>query len=204
MLKKRKIYFVIAFVIFTIITIYFTKNLIFQQEFNPKPPTYLKVNLPMHHYHNEMVACFLNVSSADIFTLKKVSTDYLGQCAQEIDLGPINGTLYLYYKGFNTRDSLGTLINLSNDMVDDHKIKADKIDFEQIIDRKRKVYGTFFTFKGNVATNFQFYLTDSVSHFVRAEVLLNCRPNYDSLRPTLDYLKIDLLKFVNTLEWKKN
>ena len=37
------------------------------------------------------------------------------------------------------------------------------------------------TLQGDVATNFQFYLTDSVSQFARGEIILNCKPNYDSL-----------------------
>lgn len=185
--------------------IFLVRNFLNQNEdFIPKPPTYLRINLPEHAYHDEKAACFALVKSANIFTLKTVSTDKKGQCAQEIDLGPINGTLYLFYKSFDTKDSLAQLINISNDFIDDHKIKADRIDFQQIIDPKRRVFGTFFTLKGNVATNYQFYLTDSTSHFMRGEVLLNCTPNYDSLRPSLEYLKVDLLHFVNSLQWKKN
>lgn len=191
---------VAVFFFLTNITLSFFRT----SDFIPKPPTYLRINLPDHYYHNEQVACFVMLEAADIFTLKNVSTDNKGQCAQEIDLGPINGTLYLFYKAFNSQDSLAQLINISNDFIDDHKIKADRIDFQQIIDPKRRVFGTFFTLKGNVATNYQFYLTDSTSNFIRGEVLLNCKPNYDSLRPSLEYLKIDLLHLVNSLQWKKD
>ena len=200
---KRHIYIGSAILIFLAFLLY-AKDYFFSQVPIPKPPTYLRLNFPDHAYHEEYLACFAKAKSADIFTLKAFSTDNSGQCAHEVDLGPINGVLYLFSKRFNSKDSLVDLINYSNDRVDDHKIKADKIDFLQIIDAKRKVYGTFFTLKGNVATNYQFYLTDSVSRFIRGEVLLNCRPNYDSLRPALDYLKVDLLYFVNTLEWKEN
>ena len=119
-------------------------------------------------------------------------------------MGPLNGSLSLYYISLESKDSLPKIINFSNDLVDEHKIKADKINFQQIIDKKNKVFGTFFELQGNVATNFQFYLTDSSQHFVRGEVLLNCRPNYDSLRPVLNYLKIDLLELVHNFKWKKD
>jgi gliding motility-associated lipoprotein GldD len=109
----------------------------------------------------------------------------------------------MYYLNFPNNDSLAEIINFANDKVDEHKIKADKIDFEQIIDNQNKVYGTFFELKGNVATNFQFYLTDSTNNFVRGEVLLNCKPNYDSLRPVLEYLKVDLLELVHHFKWSK-
>jgi gliding motility-associated lipoprotein GldD len=109
--------------------------------------------------------------------------------------------MLVYLKEFNTKDSLSTLINAANDLVDEHKIKADRIDFNQIIAPEKKVYGTFFTLRGNVATNYQFYLTDSSSRFIRGEILLNCRPNYDSLRPTLDYLNVDLNRMLQTFRW---
>jgi gliding motility-associated lipoprotein GldD len=120
---------------------------------------------------------------------------------QQIDLGPLNGSLFLYYINIASKDSLPSIINYANDKVDEHKIKADKIDFRQLIDKDKRVFGTFFELKGNVATNFQFYLTDSTNHFVRGEVLLNCRPNYDSLKPLLEYLKQDLLELVNNFKW---
>ncbi len=169
----------------------------------PKPPTYLRVNLPEHSYHLEQSSCNASFYLADIFTLKAPGNLQTGQCAQDIDLGPLNGTLFLFYRSFNSADSLAKLINISNDRVDEHKIKADKIDFEQIIDPQNQLFGTFFTLKGNVATNFQFYMTDSTHNFIRGEVLLNSRPNYDSLRPSLEYLKIDLLSMVKSLKWKK-
>ncbi len=169
----------------------------------PKPPTYLRINLPDHSYHLEQSPCSASFYLADIFTLKAPGNLQEGQCAQEIDLGPLNGTLFMFYRSFEGIDSLAKLINISNDRVDEHKIKADKIDFEQIIDPDNHLFGTFFTLKGNVATNFQFYLTDSTHNFIRGEVLMNSRPNYDSLRPSLDYLKIDLLSMVKSLKWKK-
>ena len=169
----------------------------------PKPRTYLRANFPEHQYHDEVAFGFFKVKAADIFTLKDFKTDDNGQYTQEIDLGPINGTLRLLYRKFDTKDSLATLISSAYKEKEFHKIMADRIDFENIIDFKRNVFGTFFNFKGNTAVNYQFYLTDSSSNFVWGEVELNCRPNYDSLKQTNDYLKVDLLKFVNSIEWTK-
>jgi gliding motility-associated lipoprotein GldD len=64
----------------------------------------------------------------------------------------------------------------------------------QIIKTKSEVYGTFFEIKGDVATPFQFYLTDSTKYFVSGVVYFNCTPNYDSLKPSIDYLKKDLME----------
>jgi gliding motility-associated lipoprotein GldD len=169
----------------------------------PKPPTYLRSELPKHTYRFVSNECPYELKLAEIYNYKPCIFEKSNFCMQQIDLGPLNGSLFLYYINFPSKDSLPSIINYANDKVDEHKIKADKIDFRQLIDKKKRVYGTFFELKGNVATNFQFYLTDSLNHFVRGEVLLNCRPNYDSLRPTLEYLKHDLLELVNNFKWEK-
>jgi gliding motility-associated lipoprotein GldD len=169
----------------------------------PKPPTYLKLDLPEHTYRQVQSDCPYSLKLANSFNYREAQKQGSTYCTQEIDLGPVNGSLFMYYLNFPNNDSLAEIINFANDKVDEHKIKADKIDFEQIIDKENKVYGTFFELKGNVATNFQFYLTDSTNNFVRGEVLLNCKPNYDSLRPVLEYLKIDLLELVHHFKWSK-
>jgi gliding motility-associated lipoprotein GldD len=99
------------------------------------------------------------------------------------------------------KEPLATYVNFSNDKVDEHKVKATAINDTQIIDKKNKVYGVLFELQGDVASPFQFYLTDSVSKFVSGVVYFNCKPNYDSLKPSLDYLKNDLLKLANSFKW---
>jgi len=169
----------------------------------PKPLSYLRTELPEHSYFtmrvNNPIVSFTTEMST-LFSLSKNLSD-LKFGFQEVDLGAANGSLLLYSKKFDSRDSLFRLINAANDMVDEHKVKADQIDYVQVIDPNRQVYGTFFSLKGNVATNFQFYLTDSISRFVRGELLLNCRPNYDSLRPIIDYLKIDMDRMLSSFRW---
>lgn len=209
MLKKTEVFIKLNFVVlfFEVIIIFFLSNALitFFDSPNsiPKPRTYLRVNFPEHQYHDDAAFGIFKVKAADIFTLKDFKTDEKGQSTQEIDLGPINGTLRLVYRKFETKDSLANLISSAHKEKEFHKIMADRIDFENIIDFNRNVFGTFFNFKGNTAVNYQFYLTDSTSNFVWGEVELNCRPNYDSLKQSNDYLKVDLLKFVNSIEWTK-
>ena len=167
----------------------------------PKPSTYLRTEFPEHAYHRYRSPQDFSFELPDLFTPKNFEQAKNNYSVQEIDLGPLNGTLFLYYIRIPAADSLPQIINFANDKVDEHKIMADKIDFEQIIRPQKRVFGTFFELKGNVATNYQFYLTDSLTHFMRGEVLLNCRPNYDSLRPALQYLKKDLKVLVNSFEW---
>lgn len=168
----------------------------------PKPATYLRTDFPKHTYQKIDDATTYSFELSKVYIAKSLT--YKGELTnhKEINLGPLNGVLYLNYYPIPNRDTLARYINLSNDKVDEHQIKATKIHDQNFIFPDRKVYGTFFEFEGDVATNFQFYLTDSVSHFLRGEVLMNCRPNYDSLRPSLNYLKVDLLHLIETVKWK--
>ena len=76
------------------------------------------------------------------------------------------------------------------------------IDDDRIIKQEKRVFGTIFELQGNVATPFQFYLTDSTNRFVYCEVLFNSTPNYDSIKPTLDYFRRDLDSLINSFEWE--
>ncbi len=169
----------------------------------PKPPTYLRTDFPEHQYMEVNDAATYSFELSKVYSQKPLT--YKGEITnhKEVNLGPLNGTLYLNYYPIPNRDTLVRYINLSNDKVDEHQIKATRIKDQNFLFKDKKVYGTLFEFEGDVATNYQFYLTDSVSHFIRGEVLMNCRPNYDSLRPTLNYLKVDLLHLIETFEWKK-
>ena len=168
----------------------------------PKPPTYLRLELPDHNYR-KVESCRFSYHLAKEYVNGVEQLGQKGDCAFEVDLGRLNGKLYVFYYPLQAGDTLSKFINFANDKVDDHKLKATAINDEKILRPKDRVFGTFFELQGDVATNYQFYLTDSVSHFVRAELLLNARPNYDSLRPSLDYIKQDLKKMMNSLQWKK-
>ena len=163
----------------------------------PKPPSYLRMNLPDHDYVKFNDRCPYSFETSKHFKIIEVSKD---NCHKDIDLGPLNGMINFSY--IEMEEPLSSYVNFSNDKVDEHKIKATSIEDIKILHPENKVFGTFFELKGDVATPFQFYLTDSTSRFVSGVVYLNCRPNYDTLKPTLDYLKLDLLKMVNTFEWK--
>ena len=167
----------------------------------PKPPTYLRLDFPKQSYRAVNSNCGFSFELSKVYSLSEGNTTG-NVCYQEIDLGKVNGKLFLYHYQLQPSDTLSKFINFSNDKVDDHKLKATSIDDEKIIRKKDNVYGTFFFLKGAVATNYQFYLTDSTNHFLRAELLLNCTPNFDSLKPTLDYIHTDLKKMISTLKWK--
>ncbi len=166
----------------------------------PKPPTFLNVQLPEHSYINYSPDCPYSFDIPSIFKIKNVNYGKESTCHRDIELGPLNGTLHFSY--IEMDKPLAEYVNFSISKVDDHKIKATAIEDENIIRPKDKIYGTFFELQGDVASPFQFYLTDSTHRFVSGIVYFNARPNYDSIKPTLDYLKVDIKRFLSTFKWK--
>lgn len=169
----------------------------------PKPPTYLRLNLPAHEYVLYSDDTPYQFEAAKIFKVRSV-TDEKGQLTfhKDIDLGPLNGVMHFSY--IDMENPLADYINFAINKVEEHKVKATAIEDSLIIRPKDKVYGTFFELQGDVASPFQFYLTDSTKRFVSGVVYFNAAPKYDSLKPSLEYLKQDLYHFVNTFKWKNN
>ena len=67
---------------------------------------------------------------------------------------------------------------------------------------ERKVYGMFYEVGGNAASQSQFYVTDSINHFLTGSLYFYTKPNYDSILPAAHYLKNDIQKLMETITWK--
>jgi gliding motility-associated lipoprotein GldD len=64
------------------------------------------------------------------------------------------------------------------------------------------ISGIFFHLTGNVATANQFFLSDTLHHFLRGALYFDATPNEDSLGPVNAFLKEDMFHLINTLKWK--
>ena len=66
---------------------------------------------------------------------------------------------------------------------------------------ERRVYGMFYDVGGNAASQSQFYVTDSINHFITGSLYFYAKPNYDSILPAVEYIKKDMIQMMETLEW---
>lgn len=88
-------------------------------------------------------------------------------------------------------------------MVMKHIPKASSIENKQYENHQSQVYGLTYSILGVAAASpFQFYLTDSVDHFVRGALYFSTVPNNDSLAPVINFLKEDINHMIETFEWK--
>jgi gliding motility-associated lipoprotein GldD len=118
-----------------------------------------------------------------------------------IDFPQFGGRMYVSYKEIG-KNKFDSLVNDAFTMsYKQHTYKASAID-DSVMHTPNNAEGIYFSLSGNTATANQFFLTDSVKHFLRGALYFDATPNEDSLGIVNDFLKKDLQHLINTLKWK--
>jgi gliding motility-associated lipoprotein GldD len=81
--------------------------------------------------------------------------------------------------------------------------KADAINELVINNKDNRIFGILYDLKGNTATSVQFYVTDSINHFLRGSLYFESEPNADSLAPVIYFFRADIIHLIETLKWKQ-
>lgn len=81
-----------------------------------------------------------------------------------------------------------------------HQVKAYAIE-ESIVKGKDGQTFVLSELSGNVPSQFQFYTTDSSQHFLRGALYFRTSTKNDSLAPVIEYVKVDIMHLLNTLQW---
>lgn len=110
--------------------------------------------------------------------------------------------LHLSYKTIDSPQVLNEYIEDSRSFVNRHIPKATGFNERIYSHPENHVHGILYEIRGKeAATPLQFYLTDSVDHFLRGSLYFNVTPNNDSLAPVINFLKDDITIMVESLEW---
>jgi len=135
-----------------------------------------------------------------------------------LDFPQFNGRVYLSYKSIGGtslykvktdngyRDSVvsNTFDGLKDEayrMTFKHTLKASGITDSGFL-TSQGISGMYFKVEGNAATSRQFYVTDSLRHFLRGALYFDTAPNSDSLSIVNDFLETDMRHLIETLRWK--
>jgi gliding motility-associated lipoprotein GldD len=110
-------------------------------------------------------------------------------------------TIYISYIAMQAKQ-LDTLVKDAYTFANNHNNMASSI-ADSLFKNPQGVEGIFFTIGGEVATPYQFFLTDSTRHFFRGALYYDATPNQDSLAPVNAFLLKDIQHILNTFRWKK-
>ncbi|MCX7551048.1 gliding motility lipoprotein GldD [Xanthomarina sp. F2636L] len=171
----------------------------------PKPQAYLRLEFPEASYQkletNLPFTIERNLLATKIETKTiKGPTESYGITIQYPNL---KGSIYLTYKSIdNKKENLIAFLRDAQKFTQEHTKKADEIVEQPYENNKRRVYGMLYEVGGNAASQSQFYVTDSINHFLTGSLYFYAKPNYDSIYPAAKYLEKDIKHIMETVSWK--
>lgn len=113
-----------------------------------------------------------------------------------------DATLHLSYKLLRSENDLDSLIEDARKLVFKHTIKAEEIEEREV----RNVYGNIgmlYDLSGNTATPLNFFMTDQKKHYIRGAFYFNNYTERDSVAPVADFVKKDVLRMIQTLQFRE-
>ena len=117
-----------------------------------------------------------------------------------IEYPEMKAAIFMSYRGINK--DLNKLMRDAHKLSGEHAAKADGIQQRIFENAENKVYGAFYEVSGDAASQAQFFVTDSLNHFVTGALYFESRPNYDSIYPAAKYLQNDMGRIMESLRWK--
>ncbi|MFD0799016.1 gliding motility lipoprotein GldD [Maribacter chungangensis] len=120
--------------------------------------------------------------------------------AYTLEYPEMKGAIFLSYRRLN--NDLDKLTQDAKRLSYEHAVKAHNIVEQPFLNPDARVYGSLFEVQGDAASQTQFFVTDSTSHFLTGSVYFYSKPNYDSILPAAAYLQNDIRTIMETLRWK--
>jgi gliding motility-associated lipoprotein GldD len=166
---------------------------------------YFQINFPEHKYqvfdrpgypYTFEYPVYANIVKETAFFEDSTSNPYW----INVDFPRFNGRIYISYKTVGKTD-INKLVNDAFTMTYKNTSKATEIT-DSLMHTPNGVSGIFFNVAGNAATAKQFFVTDSVKHFLRGALYFDATPNEDSLGIVNEFLQADMRHLINTLKWK--
>jgi gliding motility-associated lipoprotein GldD len=166
----------------------------------PRPRGYFRLDLPQKSYVGFESDCPFTFEIPNYSRVKPITSKPGERCWMNLEFPIQHATLHLSYK-----DISGNFASLSEDsrtMAYKHAVRANGIQETLYQNPESHVYGTMYKISGNAASSVQFYLTDSVSHYMHGSLYFFSSPNADSLQPVNEFLTQDIEHLIQTLRWK--
>jgi len=161
-----------------------------------KPAALLSLEYPAPSYGTAILDCPYIFSKNE---LAKVSVR--NNCWMNLEYSTMRATIYLTYQRVEN-NNLDSLLYDAQKLTYDHTVKAETILEQPRVDSINDVYGMFYMINGNAATQSQFYVTDSINHFITGSLYFDTKPNFDSIYPAVSYLRDDIRRIMETISWK--
>lgn len=173
------------------------------RDYSPKPKGYPRIDLPKPEYQPlaENHPYFFEYSKYAVIrpdTFARAEPHWIF-----VHYPAFNANVQLTYKPvLNSPERLQKMIDDAHRLTFRHEVKASAIQ-EAVMKTKTGKTAGLLILEGEVPSPFQFYVTDSTKYFLRGALYFNTATANDSLAPVIDYVKKDIIRMLNTLQWRK-
>lgn len=174
------------------------------KSYTPKPKGYMRIDLPAKSYvaYDTAALPFSFERAADATV--DLKRDDRRMKWVDLRYADLNGIIFLSYIPLRRPGDLAGEVDTSYRLLSQHFDFSSGVDERTFVNETGHVYASTFRLQGqNVASTYQFWATDSVRHFLRGSLYIDCVPNNDSLAPVLEYLQADIDHLLETLQWKQ-
>lgn len=171
-----------------------------RDEVQPKPNAYLALDYPDANYSDfssDNCPYSFDKNEIAVVTPSRVGNE----CWFNLEYPDLKGTIFITYQP--VQNNLDSLLTDAQKLPLRHTIKADAIEGSVYTNNFHRTYGMFYEITGDAASQAQFYLTDSLDHFLTGSVYFEAQPNFDSILPAASYIKKDIQHLMETVEWKE-
>ncbi len=175
--------------------------------YSPKPRAFPKVVYPDKGYQDFDKGYCKFTFEYPKYALIEQDTLFFNEkpddpCWFDIIIPAFDAKIHCSYFPINQVNTFDKLNSDAFDLTNKHNLKANYIE-DLVIKKPNGVSGIVFNLEGEVASPFQFYLTDSTSHFIRGALYFNTQSRPDSLAPVIEFVKSDIMHLINTFEWNE-
>jgi gliding motility-associated lipoprotein GldD len=195
---KKSIVLIIALALLSGLIIWY----VFHEEINlPKPKGYFRIELPEKRYFIYDSGCPVKFE-VPVYAKMEVFQDSLvkDSCRFNVFMPRFNARIHCTY--LPVGNNYDKLVSDAYGFAAKHEMKATAMKRTLIEDNLRSVYGIVYEIEGDAASQMQFFLTDSTNHFFRGSLYFYNPPNADSIAPVLNFLREDIMRVAQTLEWR--
>ncbi|WP_285009997.1 gliding motility lipoprotein GldD [Pedobacter faecalis] len=170
------------------------------EDYSPKPRGYFNIEFPKKQYRQFDQGCAFTFDYPVYGSVEADSRDR--PCWYNLVFSRFNGRLHLTYYDVTSKAEFESLAEDARTFAFKHTVKANAIDQKLINYPDKRVYGIYYAIEGNTASSIQFFLTDSAKHYFRGALYFSERPQFDSIQPVVEFIRVDIDRLIETFKWK--
>lgn len=189
----------LIFIIIGIITLAACKT-----DFMPKPNGFNRIELPNNEFQSLPDTFPYQFEYSTHAKILKDSSWIAEPYWIDIYYPEFKASIQISYKEVKQNEQLlKEYLATSYKLTSKHQVKAYSIEKVIFITKLGKA-AEITQLSGEVPSQYQFFTTDSVNHFLRGALYFNTATQNDSLAPVIEFVRKDILHLLNTLQWQED